>query len=68
MKATKTWVLIVLLLSLAINVHGWPIPDTGLTKCYNNSGEIACPSEGQPFYGQDAHHYFALLQGSRSTV
>jgi hypothetical protein len=32
-----------------------PIPDTGQTKCYNNSGEITCPSPGQDFYGQDAN-------------
>jgi len=31
-----------------------PIPDTGQTKCYDNSQEIPCPLRGQPFYGQDA--------------
>jgi len=30
------------------------IPDTGQSKCYGNSGEIACPQEGEAFYGQDA--------------
>jgi len=30
------------------------IPDTGQTKCYDNSGEITCPGPGEPFYGQDA--------------
>ncbi len=29
---------------------------TGLTKCYNNSSEITCPSEGEDFYGQDAQY------------
>ncbi|MGD9972748.1 MAG: DUF1566 domain-containing protein, partial [Desulfatirhabdiaceae bacterium] len=29
------------------------IPDTGQIKCYNDSGEITCPTEGQEFYGQD---------------
>jgi hypothetical protein len=43
MKTTKTWILIVLLLVLAINVHARPIPDTGQTKCYNNTAEIPCP-------------------------
>jgi hypothetical protein len=56
MKATKTWVLIVLLLIPAINVHAWPIPDTGQTKCYNNAIEIPCPAPGQPFYGQDGNY------------
>jgi len=34
----------------------FPIPDTGQTKCYDDSGEITCPSTGQPFYGQDAQY------------
>ena len=29
-------------------------PDTGQTKCYNNSAEIPCPVPGETFYGQDA--------------
>ncbi len=33
-----------------------PVPDTGQTKCYNNSAEITCPSPGLPFYGQDAQY------------
>ena len=33
-----------------------PFPDTGQTKCYDNTGEIPCPSPGQPFYGQDAQY------------
>ena len=56
MKATKTWVLIVLLLIPAINVHAWPIPDTGQTKCYNNTAEIPCPAPGAAFYGQDGNY------------
>jgi hypothetical protein len=35
----------------------YQLPDTGITKCYNNAGtEIACPGSGQPFYGQDAQY------------
>ena len=34
----------------------YPIVGTGQTKCYDNSGEIAPPGPGQPFYGQDAQH------------
>ncbi len=33
-----------------------PLPDTGQTKCYDNSQEITCPSPGEPFYGQDAQY------------
>lgn len=32
-------------------------PDTGQTKCYNNTVEISpCPTEGESFYGQDASY------------
>jgi len=31
-------------------------PDTGQTKCYDNSQEITCPAPDDPFYGQDAHY------------
>jgi hypothetical protein len=37
-------------------VFAWPVPDTGQTKCYNNTGVIPCPSEGQDFYGQDGSY------------
>jgi len=30
--------------------------DTGQIACYDNYQEIACPSPGQPFYGQDAQY------------
>jgi hypothetical protein len=33
-----------------------PIPDTGQTKCYDNTTEITCPNPGQDFYGQDAQY------------
>jgi hypothetical protein len=55
MKVTKTWVFIVLLLIPAINIHAWLIPDTGQTKCYNQTVEIPCPTPGNPFYGQDGN-------------
>jgi murein DD-endopeptidase MepM/ murein hydrolase activator NlpD len=31
-------------------------PDTGQTKCYDNSQEITCPGPNEPFHGQDAHY------------
>ncbi|CAN2047069.1 Caspase [Candidatus Magnetomoraceae bacterium gMMP-1] len=33
-----------------------PIPDTGISKCYDNKREIPCPKQGQKFYGQDANY------------
>jgi len=56
MKAAKIWVLIALLFILAINAHAWPVPDTGQTKCYNNTAEIPCPAPGEAFYGQDGNY------------
>jgi hypothetical protein len=32
------------------------LPDTGLTKCYDNTQEITCPNPEEPFYGQDAQY------------
>ncbi|MBN1657306.1 MAG: DUF1566 domain-containing protein [Anaerolineae bacterium] len=35
----------------------YPVADTGQVTCYSDAGlEIACPAEGQAFYGQDAQH------------
>jgi hypothetical protein len=44
-----------LVLALSSSSQAWPIPDTGQTKCYNNTGEIPCPQPGEPFYGQDGN-------------
>lgn len=38
------------------------IPDTGQTKCYDNTSEITCPSPGQPFYGQDGSYTINPMQ------
>lgn len=32
------------------------LPDSGQTTCYNDTTAIACPQEGQDYYGQDANH------------
>ena len=32
------------------------VVDTGQTACYDNSGEISCPKDGEAFYGQDAQY------------
>ena len=29
---------------------------TGETKCYDETAEITCPNEGEPFFGQDAQY------------
>jgi hypothetical protein len=36
--------------------YATPIPDTGQTKCYDDSVEITCPEPGEPFYGQDGNY------------
>jgi hypothetical protein len=33
-----------------------PIPDSGLTKCYDDQNEIPCPKPGEPFYGQAGNY------------
>lgn len=48
-------------LTVAVNQAGaggstHTLPDTGQTKCYNNSAEITCPSPGEAFYGQDGNY------------
>jgi hypothetical protein len=58
MKAIKranilAFLLGVLLLLISSAAYSSIVPDTGQTKCYDNSAEILCPSQGQPFYGQD---------------
>ena len=47
-----------LLSPLGVKGAGLGISDTGLTKCYNNVGEITCPSSGEDFYGQDANYEY----------
>jgi hypothetical protein len=51
-----------------------PVPDTGQTKCYNNTTEIPCPLPGEGFFGQDAeygpnlHSYTDLGNGLSRTM
>jgi len=49
-------VIIVLALVLPNMALAAPMPDTGQTKCFNNTTEIPCPQQGQLFYGQDAQY------------
>jgi hypothetical protein len=58
MKKSTTFILLILFSSFlfSFSVSARPVPDTGQTKCYDNSGEIPCPQPGEPFYGQDASY------------
>ena len=40
--------------SNAQTAGSYPVVDTGQDTCYDDSGVITCPAEGEPFYGQDA--------------
>jgi len=47
---------LILTLCLTTAAFAGKIPDTGQTKCYDNTKEIPCPQPGEPFYGQDANY------------
>jgi hypothetical protein len=49
-------VILALAMGLPNMAFATPLPDTGQTKCYNNTVEIPCPQQGEPFYGQDAQY------------
>lgn len=34
----------------------YPIIDTGMTRCYDNTKQIDCPNSGEAFYGQDGSY------------
>ena len=57
MYKTRIGVFCSIILLVGTMVWAAPVPDTGKTKCYDDSYfEITCPSLGQPFYGQDANY------------
>lgn len=61
MRTKKEGVVLVILFAVFfLSTMAWavdcPIPDTGQTKCYDDTQEIACPSSGEDFYGQDAQY------------
>ena len=45
-----------IILMLAAVAFAAPVPDTGQTRCYNDTAEITCTLSGQLFYGQDAQY------------
>ena len=52
----KTLLICAVLLALPWIALATPVPDTGQTKCYDNTQEISCPNPGEDFYGQDAQY------------
>lgn len=46
----------VLFISSESQGYSYTIPDTDQFLCYNSISEIPPPSEGEPFYGQDAQY------------
>ncbi|ETR65787.1 MAG: hypothetical protein OMM_05919 [Candidatus Magnetoglobus multicellularis str. Araruama] len=52
-----TIIISVLILYPQTNSHAWPIPHSGVTKCYDNEKEIPLPPKpGEPFYGQSGNY------------
>jgi hypothetical protein len=55
-------------------LHAYTLPDTGQTKCYENTKEIPCPQPGEAFCGQDAQYqgppmaYRDIMTRSLATV
>ncbi|MFC1534613.1 hypothetical protein ACFL7M_14765 [Thermodesulfobacteriota bacterium] len=45
-----------LILSITFSVMAGPVPDTGQTTCYDDSGVTDCPQPGEDYYGQDAQY------------
>jgi len=57
MKSEKALIpLVILILSIPAIAPAGSLPDTGQTKCYNDTEEIPCPQPGEPFYGQAAQY------------
>lgn len=54
--ASRGWIAegVAMCVTAASSDCGYPVVDTGQTKTYNASIEIAAPGSGQAFYGQDA--------------
>jgi len=59
-KKINLFLLTIFFLLFSLSTHvlavDCPVPDTGQTKCYDNTQEITCPQPGEPFYGQDAQY------------
>ena len=55
-KTVSKLTVLSLLSAFPASAQTYTIVDTGQTLFYNNTAVIAAPSEGQAFYGQDAHY------------
>jgi len=56
-RAMMVWVMFLAPAFAVGPVFAAPVPDTGVTKCYDDAGNvITCPSAGQRFYGQDGNY------------
>ena len=53
---TMLSVLIILIFTNQVKAENYILPDTGQTKCYDDTGQIICPQPGEPFYGQDGSY------------
>lgn len=51
----KCFITIITIIMFCFSANAIQIPDTGQTECFNEQTTIPCPSETEPFYGQDAH-------------
>jgi hypothetical protein len=40
----------------AVPASRYPVVDTGLRNCYDDTRQIPCPAAGEAFHGQDAHY------------
>lgn len=47
-------ILSLILIAGSAGATDYTIVDTGQDHCYDNNIQIACPDEGEPFYGQDS--------------
>jgi len=80
MKSTSSQIGTTLMLILLLGSQSAPamvtgptaIVDTGQSICYDESVEINCTDEGEPFHGQDAQHHghqpHFVLSGDELTV
>ena len=41
--------------------ENYKLPDTGITKCYDDKVEITCPAKGKTYYGQDAQYHGPVM-------
>ncbi len=58
-KITRLLIALVSIHMLSVDLHAadFILPDTGQTKCYDDTDEMSsCPKPGEPFYGQDGNY------------